>query len=375
MTRENSQDIIQLELPLKENPGRHDYDELCNTSYDTVILQRSRPTYTTQPLQESEHILQDTANMSLEPIIDGMRRGQTLQQFIQATIQPSSEIRRDCDRVVDRVTNFLQLKTPLSVNMVIRGGSLGRSTNVRGISDVDLVVFINDVNSIQQLQDNMETILDKLQNAFARNWTGTLQLVNRSDRCLQYKLSCSDSNHVHEVDILPAYNVVEVKTSHGVFNEMMTKTDRQRRFYSPCFITEQVKLVKSATIKVKNLVRLVKYWANREVNRPNDKILKSFFLEIVVISLWKNRGSPSDFNTNDWFKEVMTQLADLTSLRILWPDIYTVSSYYDIRMTPNPVALDPANPYSNQAPQRQHDHVMTCAKKVLRRLEASRSGR
>ncbi|XP_071118194.1 2'-5'-oligoadenylate synthase 1A-like isoform X2 [Haliotis cracherodii] len=304
-----------------------------------------------------------------------MRRGQTLQQFIQATIQPSSEIRRDCDRVVDRVTNFLQLKTPLSVNMVIRGGSLGRSTNVRGISDVDLVVFINDVNSIQQLQDNMETILDKLQNAFARNWTGTLQLVNRSDRCLQYKLSCSDSNHVHEVDILPAYNVVEVKTSHGVFNEMMTKTDRQRRFYSPCFITEQVKLVKSATIKVKNLVRLVKYWANREVNRPNDKILKSFFLEIVVISLWKNRGSPSDFNTNDWFKEVMTQLADLTSLRILWPDIYTVSSYYDIRMTPNPVALDPANPYSNQAPQRQHDHVMTCAKKVLRRLEASRSGR
>ncbi|XP_046328854.2 2'-5'-oligoadenylate synthase 1A-like isoform X3 [Haliotis rufescens] len=307
-----------------------------------------------------------------------MRRGQTLQQFIQDTIQPSSEIRRDCDRVVDRVTNFLQRLSPLSVSMVIRGGSLGRSTNVQGISDVDLVVFINDVNSIQQLEDKMENILDKLENAFARSWSefaGTLQRVNRSDRCLQYKLSCSDSDHVQEVDILPAYNVLAVKDARVVFNEMKSKTDRQRRFYSPCFITEQLNLVKSATIKVKNLVRLVKYWANREVNRPNDKILKSFFLEIVVISLWKNRGSPSDFNTNDWFKEVMTQLADLTSLRILWPDRYTVSSYYDISMTPNPVALDPANPYSNQAPQRQHDHVMTCAKKVLRRLEASRSGR
>ncbi|XP_071117874.1 2'-5'-oligoadenylate synthase 2-like isoform X1 [Haliotis cracherodii] len=317
-------------------------------------------------------------NHGSAPIIEGMGRGQTLQQFIQDTIQPSSDFRQQCDRVVERVTNFLQHHTPLSVSMVVRGGSLGRSTNVHGKSDVDLVVFINDVNSIQQLEAKMENILDILHNAFERRWTefaGTLEFQGRSDRGLQYKLSCGASDHIHDVDILPAYNILGVKTCLEAFNEMKDKTDKQRRFYSPCFILEQQELVKTATVKIKNLVRLVKYWANREVNRQ-EKVMRSFFLEIIVISLWKNRGSPSDFNTNDWFKDVMTQLADLTSLRILWPKRFNVALYYDINKTKNPVVLDPANPYSNQAPlAKHHSLVMTCAQNVLHRLEASQNYR
>ncbi|XP_071119057.1 2'-5'-oligoadenylate synthase 2-like [Haliotis cracherodii] len=317
-------------------------------------------------------------NHGSAPIIEGMGRGQTLQQFIQDTIQPSIDFRQQCDRVVERVTNFLQHHTPLSVLMVVRGGSLGRSTNVHGKSDVDLVMFINDVNSIQQLEAKMENILDILHNAFKRHWTefaGTLEFEGRSDRGLQYKLGCGASDHIHDVDILQAYNILGVKTCLEAFNEMKDKTDKQRRFYSPCFILEQKELVKTATVKIKNLVRLVKYWANREVNRQG-KVMKSFFLEIIVISLWKNRRSPSDFNTNDWFKDVMTQLADLTSLRILWPKRYNVALYYDINKTKNPVVLDPANPYSNQAPlAKYHSLVMTCAQNVLYRLEASQNYR
>ncbi|XP_046328851.1 2'-5'-oligoadenylate synthase 2-like [Haliotis rufescens] len=313
-------------------------------------------------------------NHGSAPIIEGMGRGQTLQQFIQDTIQPSSDFRQQCDRVVERVTYFLQHHTPLSVSMVVRGGSLGRSTNVHGQSDVDLVVFIKDVNSVQQLEAKMENILHNLHNAFKRHWTefaGTLEFEPRSDRCLHFKLSCGASDHIHNVDILPAYNILGVKTCLEAFNEMKDKTEKQRRFYSPCFILEQKELVKTATVKIKNLVRLVKYWANKVVSRQR-KVMRSYFLEIVVISLWKNRGSPSDFNTNDWFKDVMTQLADLTSLRILWPERFNVALYYDINETKNPVVLDPANPYNNLEPRaKHHSLVMTCAQNVLHRLEAS----
>lgn len=58
------------------------------------------------------------------PILEGMERGQSLQQFIQYTVQPSSDDRRKCDHLVDRITYFLQHHTRLSVNMVVRVSSM-----------------------------------------------------------------------------------------------------------------------------------------------------------------------------------------------------------------------------------------------------------
>ncbi|XP_046556577.1 2'-5'-oligoadenylate synthase 1A-like [Haliotis rubra] len=305
------------------------------------------------------------------PIIEGMGRGESLQHFIQEKVQPSSDFRRKCDHLVDRVTYFLQHHTHLSVNMVVRGGSLGKSTNVFGKSDVDLVVFVNNIKSVEDLSMEMPNLLNILEDALNSKWTdfaGCLEQGNRSDRGLQYNLSCGESNHVHDVDILPSFNILRVKTPDEVFTEMKSKTDNERRLYAPCFSQKQVDFVKQAPIKVKNLIRLVKYWAKVEVNRE-VKAVTSFFLELVVISHWKKNGSPFDFVTQDWFREVMTQLTDLTSLRILWPDQYDAASFYVFPR--NPVVLDPTNPYINVAPRsKHHSLVMTCAQNVLYRMQA-----
>ncbi|XP_067678138.1 2'-5'-oligoadenylate synthase 3-like [Haliotis asinina] len=303
------------------------------------------------------------------PIIEGMERGESLQHFIQHTVQPSSDFRRKCDHLVDRVTYFLQHHTRLSVNMVVRGGSLGKSTNVLGKSDVDLVVFINNIKSIEDLSKKMPILLSILEDALNSKWTdfaGYLEQGNRSDRGLQYNISCGDEDH--DVDILPSFNILGVKTPHEVFTEMKSKTDNERRLYAPCFSQKQVNFVKEAPIKVKNLIRLVKYWAKVEVNRE-VKAVTSFFLELVVISYWRNNGSPCDFVTQDWFRDVMTQLTDLTSLRILWPDEFDSASF--CVYPKNPVVLDPTNPYINVAPRpKHHSLVMTSAQNVLYRMQA-----
>ncbi|XP_067678436.1 2'-5'-oligoadenylate synthase 2-like [Haliotis asinina] len=315
--------------------------------------------------------LKDYKGSGPAPIIEGMARGEKLQHFIQHTIQPSSDDRRECDHLVERVTNFLQHKTNFSVSKVVKGGSLGKSTNVLGKSDVDLVVFINNIKSIEDLSNKMPILLNTLEDALNSKWTdfaGYLEQGNRSDRGLQYNLSCGDRRHFHDVDILPSFNILGVKTSHEVFTEMKSKTDDERRLYAPCFSQEQVDFVKEAPIKVKNLIRLVKYWAKVEVNRE-VKAVTSFFLELVVISHWKNNGCPYDFVTQDWFRDVMTQLTQLTSLRILWPDQYDAASF--CVLPKNPVVLDPANPYINVAPRpKHHSLVMTCAQNVLYRMQA-----
>ncbi|XP_046576012.1 2'-5'-oligoadenylate synthase 2-like [Haliotis rubra] len=309
------------------------------------------------------------------PIIEGMARGETLQHFIQHTIQPSSDDRRECDHLVERVTNFLQHKTNFGVSMVVKGGSLGKSTNVLGKSDVDMVVFINDVSSVQHLQDSMKYILDTLKETLDTQWSqfaGSLKYIRDTSHGIQYQLGCGKSSHVHDVDILPAFNILEAKQPRNAFEEMKSKTPKERAYYSVCFAQKQVAFVKEVPIKVKNFIRLLKYWAKVEINRE-QKAVTSYFLELVAISFWKNRRSPDDFNTNDWFKEIMTQLADLTSLRILWPDKYTVSLYYNVHevFPKNPVVLDPANPYINVAPlEKHHSLVMTCAQNVLYRMQA-----
>ncbi|XP_046328855.2 2'-5'-oligoadenylate synthase 3-like isoform X1 [Haliotis rufescens] len=305
------------------------------------------------------------------PILEGMERGQSLQQFIQYTVQPSSDDRRKCDHLVDRLTYFLQHHTRLSVNMVVRGGSLGKSTNVLGKSDVDLVVFVNNAKSLQDLATKMSILLNILQDALDSKWTefaGYLEYVNRSDRGLQYNLSCGDNDHVHDVDILPSFNILGAKSPLEVFSEMKPMTDDERRLYAPCFSQKQVDFVKQTPIKVKNLIRLVKYWAKVEVN-IEVKAVTSFFLELLVISHWMTNASPSDFVTKDWFREIMTQLTNLTSLRILWPEQYDAASFCVFRE--NPVVLDPTNPYINVAPRRKHHSlVMTCAQNVLYRMQA-----
>jgi tRNA nucleotidyltransferase (CCA-adding enzyme) len=42
---------------------------------------------------------------------------------------------------------------------IFKGGSLGKGTAVRGRSDVDLLVVMNDFKNVDQLEQNMERIL------------------------------------------------------------------------------------------------------------------------------------------------------------------------------------------------------------------------
>ncbi len=79
-------------------------------------------------------------------------------------------------------------------------------------SDVDLVVFINQVKTVKDLELKLDLILDILRSHLDSRWggyAGPLKCERQTSHGLQYKLSCSDSNHFHDVDILPACDILK----------------------------------------------------------------------------------------------------------------------------------------------------------------------
>ncbi|CAC5409021.1 OAS [Mytilus coruscus] len=87
----------------------------------------------------------------------------SLDMFVKDELEPDTEYNDNCCTVVDRLCNFMKNNFPAKLRpaQIIKGGSLGKGTAVKGKSDVDLVVFLP-FDSIQLLQNDMDTVLDDM---------------------------------------------------------------------------------------------------------------------------------------------------------------------------------------------------------------------
>ena len=89
-----------------------------------------------------------------------------------------------------------------------------------------------------------------------------------------------------------------------------------RAFYSASFVQHQVQFVKEKPGHVKELIRLVKYWASKYLP---DKLQKSYPLELITIYLWEKAGKPGRrLSKARGLRSVFEVLTNLNSLRVYW---------------------------------------------------------
>ena len=105
---------------------------------------------------------------------------------------------------------------------IFKGGSLGKGTAVRGRSDVDLLVVMNDFKNVDQLEQNMERILrdfsDYLSSTVESATHGQVELKikSRTPYTLTFHLRCASDCSWFEVDLLPIVDVWST-CKYGVF--------------------------------------------------------------------------------------------------------------------------------------------------------------
>lgn len=89
-------------------------------------------------------------------------------------------------------------------------------------------------------------------------------------------------------------------------------------YYSAALTEFQRDFVKQIPARIKDLIRLVKYWCKRFVNRGNIKPPKSYLLELIIIHAWEKVGKPTTINMAIAFKAIMEELKNYETLNAVW---------------------------------------------------------
>ncbi|XP_078322331.1 2'-5'-oligoadenylate synthase 1A-like isoform X2 [Crassostrea virginica] len=264
-----------------------------------------------------------------------------LNTFVQTELEPDTEYNRSCNAVVDRLCQFMQNSFPgkLRPSEVLKAGSLGKGTAVKGKSDADLVVFLANYRSIFDLSLHLRVIFAEMKLYLGRY--GGCVITGTTRHALQVSVHCH--GHSHDADILPSVDILKRKTLHDIYKEMES-APFLRDYYSAALTSLQIDFVSHIPPKVKNLVRLMKFWkkTNFEESTSYQRLPSSFLLELIVINEWKRAGSPEDFDLRKGFYQVLSSITHYRTMRLAYTQHYKFHHCHD-----DFFVMDPANPFNN----------------------------
>lgn len=282
-----------------------------------------------------------------------MKENETLEQFLDRIVRPDTEFLRNCSEVIDKIVRMIHKYEEYSVDHVIKGGSLGKGTAIRHHSDVDLLVVLNKYQQIEDLVEDMSDVLNDFEQYLSAN-----QEVNTRNFCstpftVQFEVYCEPYKRWISVDLLPIVDIFKAMPFSGqrerfakIYSTMKEKS-HLRKYYAKCFARFQVEFVKEVPSRVKDLIRLMKYWKYSE----DVRILSSYCIELLVIYVWENNDRPNNFTMKTLMKDVVQLLADFKSVAISFDKYYDHYEYYDALTRQSPYVLDPANPFHNVCPK------------------------
>ncbi|XP_038076125.1 2'-5'-oligoadenylate synthase 1A-like [Patiria miniata] len=279
--------------------------------------------------------------------------------YITNILEGTQKFNSDCSEAVDRLLGSLNIKCVtagknlLDTPDVIKGGSLGKGTMIGGLSEVDLVAYINPSHlapicssSTQDYRTQLKAVIDELKKALGRLKNVG---IRRSDAyTISFVIEVTGRRFL-EVDLLPT-----AENFHGyglgpsdIYKEMLQLSGYDRGFYSASLVKFQWDFVKNQPGYVKELISLVKFWACTSLPRA---LQKSYPLELITIYRWENAGKPAYFSKAQGLKDILKAMTALQVLRHFWTDMYD-ADLAEQAITKlghrNPILLDPANPTNN----------------------------
>ncbi|XP_071804973.1 2'-5'-oligoadenylate synthase 1A-like [Asterias amurensis] len=276
-----------------------------------------------------------------------------LQGYFADDIQDgTSEFDKACRAAIAEVVTSIQNDPSILHSKVVKGGSLGKGTMVKDISDVDLVVFMNEpamepVDKVgpTRYQEQLNEVLKQLKKHVDLRLSGVTNIQLK-----QYLLSFTIQvqGRSVDVDLVPtADNSSSFSDSSHMFNKMQQSSPGAREYYSPSLVKDQVEFVKKQPTAVKSLIRMVKVWAGQCLP---ESLRKSYPLELLTIHMWERAGSPKSFKLARGFRCVITIFTSYCKYLqpVNWTNYYS-EEQARTAMTgmEKPIVLDPANPTNN----------------------------
>ncbi|NXC98911.1 OASL2 protein, partial [Certhia familiaris] len=293
-----------------------------------------------------------------------------LDGWIADTLQPSTDFSTQVKETVWLICEFLKrncFEDKIHVQKTVKGGSAGKGTALKKNSDADVVLFISCLDSYQEQKNNRKVILDLImirlkvcrESLRFNVYIGEPKYKgpDSTPRSLSLTLSSKETGESIDVDILPAYDALgqviqDAPPNAEVYVRLLYACSHPGEF-SPCFTELQKMFVKRCPAKLKNLLRLVKYWYKELLNPeyPNAHLPPKYALELLTIYAWEEgTGSCDFFDMAQGFCTVLKLLCQHRDICIYWEKYYSLqhteigAHIKQLLCSARPVILDPADP-------------------------------
>ncbi|NXW53752.1 OASL2 protein, partial [Eurystomus gularis] len=293
-----------------------------------------------------------------------------LDTWIMELLQPSTAFSVQVKQTVKQICDFLKedcFENNIRVHKTVKGGSAGKGTALQNKSDADVVLFLSYFSSYQKQKQDRKYILDLIKKRLHACKQSLMFTVTISEprykgpdnmpRSLSLTLCSKETLESIEVDILPAYDALgqvsqDAPPDAEVYVRLLDACSDPGEF-SPCFTELQKKFVKRCPAKLKNLLRLVKYWYKEllKPQYPTADLPPKYALELLTIYAWEEgTGSSDSFVMAAGFRSVLELLRRHREICIYWEKYYSLqhsqigAHIKKLLRSPRPIILDPADP-------------------------------
>ncbi|EHA97652.1 2'-5'-oligoadenylate synthetase 1 [Heterocephalus glaber] len=303
-----------------------------------------------------------------------------LDKFIEDHLLPDTRFRTEVRQAIDMICAFLKercfrgARHPVRVSKVVKGGSSGKGTTLRGRSDADLVVFFTNLSSFQEQVSRRGEFITEIRRQLEEYQTHnskdmfqvTFKVQNpqwSNPRVLSFELSSHWLTwNTVEFDVLPAYdalgqvsNTKAYRPNPQIYVKLINECTLSHREgeFSTCFTELQKAFVKGQPTKVKSLIRLVKHWYQLCKRNLGSPLPPQYALELLTIHAWESGSGKTSFNMAQGFRTVLELVIEYKQLCVYWMEFYdfenpTIGDYLKGQLRkPRPVILDPADPTGN----------------------------
>ncbi|XP_054094891.2 2'-5'-oligoadenylate synthase 1 isoform X4 [Callithrix jacchus] len=289
-----------------------------------------------------------------------------LDKFVEDNLLPDTHFRIQINKAIDIICGFLKERCfqgssyPVRVSKVVKGGSSGKGTALRGRSDADLVVFLSPLTTFQdQLKYRGDFIWEirRQLKACQRERVFSVKFEVQtshwdSPRALSFVLSSPCLREGVEFDVLPAFDAlahrgVHLPAERGRVLHLLHRTTEKLPEAAPPQAQEPHS---PSQALVPKCMALLPGMCKEELGKP---LPPQYALELLTVYAWEQGSMETDFNTAQGFRTVLELVINYQQLCIYWTVYYdfknpSIREYLSRQLSkPRPVILDPADPTGN----------------------------
>lgn len=294
-------------------------------------------------------------------------------RFFSQHLRPDSDEVEKAGEATDQISRAIHhLFRSHSVDRITPFGSYPKKTSVRGMMDVDIIVYIN--NRHPPFGDIIEELYQIVQRNFDPHCTKNFFQVK-----LRYKGL--------KVDLLPATNFLPTVESHRGDVDRSIRTQHRRALeyvmyqveagneylYSTSLSGVSVFFERRRSSFSHSLSRLAKYWC---LSLPVTEVLvgRSSIMEYLG-AYAAEQVAPDGEDILAGFKYFLNMFDYTDNIHIYWTEFYDEDNIPSDVRRQRPLLLDPCNPYNNFLRIKNNAHLLRemqpYAEATLARLDAA----